>query len=170
MNKNKQINIFIVEDNKVFTLALKADIETTFSKMPIKIQSFETSEMCMEKFKEEIPQIVITDYHLNSKYPDAMDGIQLLDWIKKENSETSVVILTGDEDLNIALKAFHHGASDYVVKTETKFRKLNYSLANIFKIIDAKEEVKKNKNQVIGLIGALVLIAGVVLVTSLLRV
>ena len=79
MNTKKQINIFIVDDNKVFTLALKADIETAFEKKPIKIHSFETGETCMEKFKEEKPQVVIVDYHLNSRYPDAANGIKILD-------------------------------------------------------------------------------------------
>ena len=56
----------------------------------------------MEKFKEIKPQIVILDYHLNNRYPDAADGIQVLDWIKKENRDTNVVILTNDDNLEIA--------------------------------------------------------------------
>lgn len=102
MKKTNQKTIFIVEDNKVFTLALKADIESAFKNMPINIQSFETGEECMEKFKDENPQIVILDYNLNSQYPDAVDGIKVLDWIKKSNSETNVIMLTGDDSLDIA--------------------------------------------------------------------
>ncbi len=169
MSDKKAITIFIVEDNKLFTLALKTDIENTFSKMAIEIYSFETSQRCKEKIKEFTPQIVITDYHLDSKHPDAENGIQLLDWVKKQSNETFVVLLTGDDDINIALKAFHHGASDYVVKTETKFGKINYSLSSIFKIIEAKAEAKKNKNQVITLIVALVIIVGFVTIRSLMK-
>jgi two-component system response regulator YesN len=99
----------------------------------------------MEKFKEIKPQIVILDYHLNNRYPDAADGIQVLDWIKKENRETNVVILTNDDNLEIAKKSFKHGASDYVVKTETQFDKINYSLANLFKIIETKRDAKNYK-------------------------
>src|SRR3989344_6236932 len=113
MSNKKQINIFIIEDSKLSTLALKADIETTFPKTPITLHSFETAEMCKERFKESNPQIVITDYHLNSKFPGAIDGIQLLDWVKKENSETSVILLTSDDDINVALKAFLHESSDF---------------------------------------------------------
>lgn len=170
MNIKKNITIFIVEENKPFTLALKADIENTFSKIPIQMYSFETTQMCKEKFKEVIPEIVITAYHIDSKQPDIDNGILLLDWIKKENNETFVVLLTGDDDINIALKAFHHGASDYVLKTETKFRKLNYSILNILKIIEAKDEARKNKNLVTLLVTSLAAIAVVVLVTSLLRI
>jgi len=159
MNK-KQINIFIVEDNKIFTLALKAEIETAFENMPIKIQSFETGETCMKKFKQENPQVVILDYHLNSNNPDAADGIKVLDWIKKENHETNVIMLTSNDRIDIALKSFQHGASDYVVKTETRFKKINYSLFNLMKIMDAKNDARRYKNMVVGLFLCIALLVG----------
>ena len=145
MSKENQTNIFIVEDNNVFTLALKADIETTFKNRSIKISSFETGEACMEQFKNEKADVVILDYNLNSQIPDAANGIKVLDWIKKESPDSSVIMLTSEDSVDIASKSFKHGASDYVVKTETKFRKINYSLANLFKVIEAKNEAKKYK-------------------------
>lgn len=145
MNTDKPINIFIVDDNKVFSLALKADIETTFTKTPIKIHSFETGEKCMEKFMKVVPELVILDYQLNSKYPEAADGIKVLDWIKKANHKTDVIMLTSDDHIDIALRSFHHGASDYVVKTETKFRKINYSLLNLFRTFEARSEARTYK-------------------------
>jgi len=146
MNKKNQINIFIVEDNEVFTLALKSNIETAFANKPIKIRSFETGEKCLQNIKEEKPQVVILDYHLNSKYPEAADGITVLDRIKKENSETNVIMLTINDNMDIAIKSFKHGASDYIVKTETQFMKINYSLLNLFKMMKAKSEAKRYKN------------------------
>lgn len=160
MNTKNQINIFIVEDNNVFTLALKADIETVFSNKDIKIHTFETGETCMQRFKNEQPQIVILDYNLNSKYPDAANGIHVLDWIKKENAETNVIMLTSEDHIAIALKAFKHGASDYVVKTETKFKKINYSLFNIFKMMEAKNEARRYKSMAIGLSMCIMLLIG----------
>lgn len=148
MNKKDQINIFIVEDNKVFTLALKADIETSFSNMPIKVHTFETGEECMKKFKEEKPQVVILDYLLNSRTPNAVDGIKVLDWIKNTNNDTNVIMLTSDDKIDIAIKSFKHGASDYVVKTETQFKKINYSLLNLLKFIKAKNDARMYKHAV----------------------
>jgi DNA-binding NarL/FixJ family response regulator len=163
MDTTNQTNIFIVDDNKIFTLALKADIENAFVDMPVKVQSFETGEKCMEKFKEEQPQVVILDYHLNSKYPDAADGIKVLDWIKKENPETNVIILSVDDNIDIALKSFQHGASDYVVKTETQFRKINYSLINLFKIMEAKSYERRYKYLVVGVFICIALLVGAVI-------
>jgi len=148
MNKKNQINIFIVEDNKVFTMALKADIETSFANMPIQVHSFETGEACMKIFKEVKPQVVILDYLLNSRSPNAADGIKILDWIKKVNNDTNVIMLTSDDKIDIAIKSFMHGASDYVVKTETQFKKINYSLLNLFKVMKAKSDARMYKKAV----------------------
>lgn len=160
MSTKNQINIFIVEDNKVFALALKADIEAAFAGKSIKIHSFITGETCMRKFNQVNPQVVILDYHLNSKFTDAEDGIKVLDWIKKENNETNVIMLTSDDHVDIALKSFQHGASDYVVKSETQFRKINYSLFNLFKMMDAKSDVKRYKRMLAAILLSIALIIG----------
>ena|ERR1035437_9049947 len=160
MNFKKHIDIFIIDDNKIYAQTLKGDIETAFHSMPVKVQSFLTGETCIKKLKIEKPQVVILDYHLNSKHPDAADGIEVLDWIKKESPETSVIMLTVDDNIDIALKAFHHGASDYVVKTETQFRKINYSLLNLFKMLEAKREARRYKNLVVGIFLCVALLVG----------
>lgn len=136
------MNLFIIEDNNVFNQALKADIENTFANIPVNVHSFENGESCMKEFLILNPEIVILDYNLNSKQPDAVNGIKVLDWIKSKNPHTNVIMLTSEDDLDIALKSFHHGASDYIVKTETKFKKINYSLFNLFKIIESRVEAK----------------------------
>ncbi|MBI5539440.1 MAG: response regulator [Bacteroidia bacterium] len=160
MKLKNQINIFIVEDNQLFLLTLKADIENTFVNMPIRIYSFATGEECMERFNEKNPQIVILDYHLNTKNPLASDGIQVLDLIIKENPDTKVLILTGDDNVDIALNSFKHGASDYIVKTDTQFRKVIYSLFNFFNLIEAKNETRKYKFIAIILFACLALLIG----------
>ena len=156
----KQIRIFIVEDNKIFSMALKADIESAFSTMPIKVSIFETGEKCMEKLKEEMPQIVILDYHLNGRTAEAVDGIKVLDMVKKVSREINVIMLTRDDNIDIALKSFKHGASDYIVKTDTQFRKMIYTLFNLFRIMEARKNAIKYKYMVVGLCLFIALLIG----------
>lgn len=148
-------------------LALKADIENTFVSMPIEVQTFETGEACMQKFIEEKPQVVIIDFHLNSKNHGAMDGIKVLDRIKKENPETNVIMLTYDDHIDIALKSFQHGASDYVVKTETQFKKINNSLLHIFKTMEAKSYEKKYRRMVVVLFLCIAFLVGAIIATQI---
>ncbi len=134
---SKQTNIFIVDDNKIFTMALKGAMEIAFQDMNISIHAFETGERCMESFMQVLPELVILDYHLNSHSPDAVDGLEVLDKIKSNHKETSVIMLTSNDEIDTALKSFNHGASDYVVKTGNQFEKINQSISKIF----AKKEL-----------------------------
>jgi len=150
LNATKHYNIYIVDDDKIFTLALKADIENVFKNVSVKVHTFETGEKCMARFIRELPEIVILDYHLDSRFPDASDGIKILDWMKTESPESYVIMLSADDNIEVATESFKHGASDYVVKTETKFKKLNYSLLNVLKILEKKKEAKRFKKIAFG--------------------
>ncbi len=169
MKNQNPIKIFIVEDNKAFALELQADLETTFEKKPIQVHSFITGETCMIKFKEVKPDVVILDYHLNSKFLDAADGIKVLDWIKKESPETSVLMLTGDDRIDIAIKSFKHGAFDYIVKTESKFKKINNSLNNLFKMMAVKSEAIIYKRFVITILVFIALFFGGIIILKIIN-
>src|ERR1019366_1429432 len=102
MEIKKEINVFIVDDNKIFALALKGNIETAFKNKLVKISTFETGEACMENFLKVMPELVILDYYLNSKSSDADNGLQILDKIKKINHGINVIMLTSNDDIDIA--------------------------------------------------------------------
>jgi len=169
MKNGKEIGIFIVEDNEVFSQTLKSDIETSFVKLPVKVQSFGTGEACMKRFNEAKPQVVILDYHLNGKNPDAADGIKVLDWIKKENIDTNVIMLTQDDNIDIALKSFRHGASDYVVKSETVFRKINYSLLYQYKMMEANHNAARYKQILFVTVLCIIIVIGIVIAIQLIN-
>lgn len=169
MKNSNQITIFIVEDNKVYRMAIQSDIQNTFKDKNIEIHMFQTGEECMEKFKKLKPQVVILDYNLNSKYPDAADGIKVMDWMKKADKNIHIIMLTSEDNINIALKSFHHGASDYVVKTETQFRKINYSLLNLFKMIESKKETRKFKSMAMALSLLIAILIGSVITVQFLE-
>jgi two-component system OmpR family response regulator len=166
--RRRSLNIFIVDDNKLFSLTLKADLENNFVDMPIQIRVFETGEKFMEPFKEEQPQVVILEYFLNSKYPEALNGIQVLDWINTQNNKTKVIMLTSEDNIDVALKSFHHGAFDYVVKTETKFKTINYSLLNLLKMAEAEAHAKNYKRILTVLFWGISLFVGVAIAMQVL--
>jgi len=158
--KNKPIKIFIVEDNDVFAMALKADIENHYSNMALDIQLFKTGEESWGKFTGEKPQVVILDYNLNSKTKDAMDGNEVLVWFKRQNPKTKVILLTGEDNTEIAIESFRIGAFDYVVKNETQFKRIHYSLFNIFNLIKAENESIAYRNIVIVVVLCFALVLG----------
>jgi len=163
MNIKKQINIFIVEDDASFTTSLISEIENSFYSIPIRIHAFETGEKCMEKYDELKPKVIILNYYLNSKYPEAANGIEVLDRIMNKKRKAEVIMLTHEDAIDIAIKSFKHGASDYVVKTETQFKKVNYSLFNLLKIMEAKKEALKYKYFLGVFLGLMGLLTGAII-------
>jgi two-component system NtrC family sensor kinase len=62
-------------------------------------------------FEKEKPDIVITDI----KMP-GMDGIEVLKTVKDLHVDTEVIIITGHGDIENAIEALKHGASDFINK------------------------------------------------------
>ncbi len=99
--------ILLIDDEetnvRVLAISLRSDgheVVTAFS-----------GEEGLEVFERESPDIVVTDI----KMP-GMDGIEVLKNIKKRNPEVEVVIITGHGDIDNAIEALKHGASDFINK------------------------------------------------------
>ncbi len=60
------------------------------------------------------PPIVLTDI----KMP-GMDGIELLQTIKRDNPDTEVVMITGHGDMDLAIKSLKYEATDFIPKPIT---------------------------------------------------
>ncbi|MCD4721659.1 MAG: response regulator [Desulfobacula sp.] len=65
----------------------------------------------MKLFETEKPTIVFTDI----KMP-GMDGFAVLDRIKGQAPETEVIIMTGHGDMDLAVEALNHEATDFINK------------------------------------------------------
>lgn len=159
MEAKDRITIFVIDDDKMLTMALKNDIEKTFAQYHAVVSTFEAGEQ-IDSFANSRPDVVIVDYHLNSKYKDAMNGVKVIDMIRKESPDTEVIMFTSEEHAEIAVKALHHGAHDYIVKNDFMFRKLNMSVMQCIKLKQLKADVKSQKIKTNILAISLTLMAG----------
>lgn len=71
----------------------------------------QNGQEAMERFKQKHFDIVIADLHM-----PVMDGIELLNNIKKQDIKTLVIIMTARPSIESAIEAFRHGAYDYITK------------------------------------------------------
>jgi len=118
--EKKKPRIFIVEDNKTFLQTLKLKLTLMYEKT-IVIKGFTESETFLEEIKDGV-EIVIMDFYLD--YQSKVEGVELLQQIKKTNPEIFVLVLTGEEDLNIAKECFELGADSYMVKSMESLDKI----------------------------------------------
>ena len=94
MNTKEQINIFIVEDDEVYAKTLRGFIVSRFLEANIKI--FPVGETSLLKMSIH-PDIVIMDYFLNSKFAEAMDGLEIIKHIRSQSPKTNIIVLSSQE-------------------------------------------------------------------------
>jgi len=128
-NENK-IKFFLVDDDSVFLKLLEIEF---LEHADFEIETYSTGELCMENISHA-PDVVILDYHLDGIDRDAMNGIDTLDKIKAFNPEIPVVMLSSQDRIDVAINCMHHKATDYVVKSETSFMRLQKIIDTIFKL------------------------------------
>ena len=127
MTDAKKTIIFLVDDDVLFLKNLEIQFKQTTDFI---IHTFPTGEICLENLSLK-PTIIILDYNLSGIEKEAMNGIKTLDKIKEADPSISVIMLSSQDKIEIAVDCMHHKAFDYVVKSETAFVRLQKTIAGI---------------------------------------
>ena len=73
---------------------------------------------------------------------NAMNGMETLDKIKDYNPDIPVIMLSGQDKIDVAINCMHHRAFDYVVKSETAFLRLQKIITSIFCFRKMEKELR----------------------------
>jgi two-component system, OmpR family, response regulator len=128
MSTKNKIKIFLVDDDALFLKSLEIEF---LDSADFEIETYATGELCVRNLSHN-PDVIILDYMLAEIVKDAMNGIETLDKIKAINPEIPVVMLSGQDKIEVAINCMHHKAFDYVVKSETAFFRLQKIITTIF--------------------------------------
>jgi len=127
-------NILVIEDEaairRVLTKILSEESDT------YQVDEAEDGLIGIEKIKKEDFDLVLCDI----KMPK-MDGVEVLEAIKKIKPEIPVVMISGHGDLDTAVNTMRLGAFDYISKPPD----LNRLLNTVRNALDRKELVVENK-------------------------
>ncbi len=127
-------NILVIEDEaairRVLTKILSEESDT------YRVDEAEDGLIGIEKIKKEDFDLVLCDI----KMPK-MDGVEVLEAIKKIKPEIPVVMISGHGDLDTAVNTMRLGAFDYISKPPD----LNRLLNTVRNALDRKELVVENK-------------------------
>lgn len=135
----KAFKIFVVEDDEwynrllVHNLSLIPDYE---------IYSFGTGKDCLAHLNED-PQVITLDYRL----PD-MKGLEVLKQIKETNTETQVILISEQDDIEVVVELLKLGAYDYIVKSRDIKERLLNTVNNIRQGSKLKEEITSLRQEV----------------------
>lgn len=131
-----KIKLFLVDDDAVYLKLMEIEF---LQHGDFDIDTYPTGELCVQNLSNN-PDVIILDFYLDGVDKNAMNGLETLDKIKALNPCIPVVMLSSQDKIDIAISCMHHGAFDYVVKSETAFVRLQ-------KIITAIFEFKKIEKQ-----------------------
>ncbi len=138
---DNELLIFLVDDDPMHTQMLK-DHLTKFSRF--KLKDFPTGEDAMAHISEK-PDIMILDYNLNSVKREAKEGIDILIDLKEKYPNTDVIMLSGQDKIEIAVDTMKYGAYDYVIKNQSAFLRIEHTIFNILKKNRLERETRTYK-------------------------
>jgi DNA-binding NtrC family response regulator len=109
--------IFLVEDDIFY----KETVKHTLAKSNFNnVHSFDNGADFLKAIEKDKPDLVILDYLLGDT-----DGLKIFEKIKAINPAIPVVLISGQENLEVITRAMNMGFFDYIHKDKTAFSKLN---------------------------------------------
>lgn len=144
MAEKKRI-IFLVDDEPIQNEMLKDYLSERFL---YDIRIFDNGEDALQNMNLE-PEIMVLDYHLNSNKPGAKNGVEILKEVKDRYPNTQVIILSGQDKIDVAVDSMRFGAYDYVVKGETAFSRMENTMNNVSELHKMKIVNRAYKNTII---------------------
>jgi len=141
MNDTRSYNIFLVDDDDEYLEVLNQHLNKIINQSgglinDFKLHTFTNADDCIAKISLN-PDFIVLDYFL-----PGMNGMEALVEIKKINPEIKVILLSGNDDLELTQKALKNGAYDYIVKGDFA---IPYIKKNINNILKHAEAIRENK-------------------------
>lgn len=141
---NKLFRVLIVDDEDIDREGLKRYVE--WEDMGFEVaDNVESAQKALEFIENEAVDVVLTDIIM----PD-MSGLELLDEIKKRNSDIKTVIISGYGEFEYAQKAIRLGVYDFLTKP-VNFADLKRIFSSIRNLLNEEMNERKKDEEYVGL-------------------
>lgn len=107
---DKKVTVLLLDDEPIVGKRLKPAVE----RMGCEVESFEDPKVALQRIDEKTFDIVVTDIRM-----DEIDGIEVLERVKKNSPRTKVIMITGYAMMALAREAMEKGAYDFIAKPFT---------------------------------------------------
>ncbi len=127
----KELNILVVEDNKVFHAMYKKLLSGYFKEYHVAMDGLEGLKMYQEKPSKY--DIIISDHQMPK-----MDGLEMITEIKKINPEAHVIFITGTSEIDVLTQVTFMSIDAIISKPLNKIQLLTKIDEISSKIIDRR--------------------------------
>jgi DNA-binding NtrC family response regulator len=141
MGPNTTLSVCIVDDDAIFSRTLEHHLKEKL-KTAVSFRLFQTGEEFLKSIRDNKPDVVILDYMLNGLHPFAMDGRAVLQKIRQEDPDITVIMVSGQDKIEVALESIKEGAYDYVIKNDNVFLKMQTVMKNAIRTVVISKKLK----------------------------
>jgi two-component system nitrogen regulation response regulator GlnG len=99
--------VWVVDDER----SIRWVLEKALSKEGLNVRCFESGESLLSQIKSSTPNAIISDIRMQG-----IDGLELLQQIRKQHPDLPVIIMTAHSDLDSAVSSIQGGAFEYIPK------------------------------------------------------
>lgn len=157
--KLKEGKLLIVDDNKSVLSALLLFLKFNF----LEVNVISSTNSLIHEIETRDIDVVLLDMNFKAGESSGNEGIYWLREIKKRRPDIEVVMFTAYGDIEMAVKATHEGAADFILKpwenekllatlrSALKLRKSNRTVDDLRKReVDMKSELNRDERMIIG--------------------
>lgn len=126
MERNQSFKILIVDDEQEYRETLTLILQSNGYKTEAVSSGYEA----LEKLKHENFHLVLSDFIMSG-----MNGIELLEAVKRDYSDTEIIIFTGYGSVKNAVDAMKKGAFSYFIKSHDP-EELLMGIEKLIKLMD----------------------------------
>ena len=157
---SKRTLVYLVDDDEMY---LKTAVHTLSQNKSFDIKSFTSGEKALAaaKSSKRKPYVIVLDYFLNTEDTNAISGLEILKQVKQAKLEAEVIMLSGQENIDVAVNSLKYGAYDYVVKNKSAFIRVQNDIKRVSRQMIKDKETKKLRVFVFSLLSVIGLVAGV---------
>ncbi|MFT4060968.1 MAG: response regulator [Edaphocola sp.] len=145
MAQDEKRFLFLVDDEPIQNEMLKDYLNERFL---YDIKVYDNGEEALQNMGLH-PEIVILDYHLSAHRKDAKNGVEILKEIKDKFPNVQVIVLSGQDKIDVAVDTIKYGAYDYVVKGESAFSRIENVINNASELHKMRTINRGYKNTII---------------------
>ena len=131
--KKKLNTVFIIEDNSM-QMNMMQDY---FEKFPgLRVAGFSSGENCLKEIvaRNANPDMILLDYFLDSENANSRDGLEILEKLYEISPDSMILMHTSVDNPRIMDLARKKGATDYIIKGQGGFEKLDSIIGNYFEV------------------------------------
>lgn len=130
----EKLTLVIIEDEEAHFSLMKRAIAREFPYASV--FHFQEANTCLERLDQINPTVIITDYLM-----PGMNGIEFLELLNQQDIDSPVIMITGQGDENIAVRAMKSGAKDYLVKSGDFFTLLPSVIEKVVRQRELKQSL-----------------------------